>query len=101
MAGWHRGTCPVPAPRTGHSSAYVQPSHRGNEFKAALNGSWTENYGAGGALNGNNITLSHPGGPVTFRYDNSTHLLSAGYAVTAAGGCRGRGRHELGARLRG
>ena len=37
------------------------------EFKAALNGSWDENYGAGGALNGNNITLDHPGGPVTFR----------------------------------
>lgn len=71
------------------------------EFKAALGGSWTENYGAGGAPNGNNITLSHPGGPVTFRYDNSTHLLGAVYAsqqpgaVTAAGdmnselGCTG------------
>jgi hypothetical protein len=71
------------------------------EFKAALNGSWTENYGAGGALNGNNITLNHPGGPVTFRYDNGTHLLSTVYAsqqpgaVAAAGdmdselGCAG------------
>ena len=71
------------------------------EFKAALNGSWETNYGAGGALNGNNITLEHPGGPVTFRYDNTTHLLSAVYAsqqpgaVAAAGdmnsefGCAG------------
>ena len=68
------------------------------EFKAALNGSWTENYGAGGALNGNNITLSHPGGPVTFRYDNSTHLLSAGYASQQPGAVAAAGdmNSELG-----
>lgn len=50
------------------------------EFKAALNGSWDVNYGAGGVLDGSNIVWDHPGGAVTFRYDNSTHALSAGYA---------------------
>ncbi|MFD2360841.1 MULTISPECIES: alpha-amylase family glycosyl hydrolase [unclassified Arthrobacter] len=61
------------------------------EYKAALNGGWDENYGADGQPNGQNIVLDHPGGPVTFRYDNSTHLLSAVYAsqqpkaVAAAG----------------
>ncbi|QCP00513.1 alpha-amylase [Arthrobacter sp. 24S4-2] len=50
------------------------------EFKAALNGGWDENYGAGGAFNGGNIVLEHPGGAVTFRYDHSTHLLSPVYA---------------------
>ncbi|MEE2528830.1 alpha-amylase family glycosyl hydrolase [Pseudarthrobacter sp. J75] len=71
------------------------------QFKAALNGGWDENYGAGGDFNGANIVLDHPGGPVTFRYDNSTHLLSTVYAsqqpqsVTVAGslnsemGCAG------------
>ncbi|HEU4667254.1 MAG TPA: alpha-amylase family glycosyl hydrolase [Arthrobacter sp.] len=48
------------------------------EYKAALNGGWAENYGAGGRLNGPNIALDHPGGPVTFRYDHSTHLITAG-----------------------
>lgn len=68
------------------------------EFKAALNGSWSENYGAGGALNGNNITLSHPGGPVTFRYDHSTHLLSAVYASQQPGAVAAAGdmNSELG-----
>jgi hypothetical protein len=50
------------------------------QFKAALNGSWDENYGAGGGLNGANIVLEHPGGAVTFRYDHGTHLITAGYA---------------------
>ncbi|BCW65448.1 hypothetical protein NicSoilB4_02110 [Arthrobacter sp. NicSoilB4] len=68
------------------------------EFKAALNGSWDENYGAGGALNGNNIVLDHPGGPVTFRYDNSTHLLSAVYASQQPGAVAAAGdmNSELG-----
>lgn len=48
------------------------------EFKAAINGSWDENYGQGGARNGTNIVLNHDGGPVTFRYDHSTHLITAG-----------------------
>ena len=55
------------------------------EYKAALNGNWDVNYGAGGVLNGSNIVLDHPGGPVTFRYDNSTHVLSAVYASQQPG----------------
>ncbi|NYD78262.1 alpha-amylase family glycosyl hydrolase [Arthrobacter cupressi] len=48
------------------------------EFKAAINNSWAENYGLGGAANGSNILLNHPGGPVTFRYDPASHLITAG-----------------------
>ena len=44
-------------------------------------GSWDENYGAGGGANGSNIVLNHPGGAVTFRYDHSTHVMSAVYAA--------------------
>jgi glycosidase len=47
------------------------------EFKAAINNSWAENYGLGGAANGSNILLNHPGGPVTFRYDHASHLITA------------------------
>jgi len=47
------------------------------DYKAALNGNWDENYGADGVRNGSNIVLDHPGGSVTFRYDNATHVLSA------------------------
>ncbi|PPK97372.1 pullulanase-type alpha-1,6-glucosidase [Kineococcus xinjiangensis] len=45
------------------------------DFKVALNGSWSENYGAGGAAGGANISLTAPGGPVTFTYDHSTHVV--------------------------
>ncbi|MFC4398200.1 alpha-amylase family glycosyl hydrolase [Arthrobacter sedimenti] len=55
------------------------------EYKAALNGGWDENYGADGQFNGQNIVLDHPGGRVTFRYDNSTHVLSAVYASQQPG----------------
>jgi hypothetical protein len=47
------------------------------EFKAAINGSWDENYGQDGAPNGSNIQLNHDGGPVTFRYDHTTHVMTA------------------------
>ncbi|MEQ7737407.1 pullulanase X25 domain-containing protein, partial [Escherichia coli] len=55
------------------------------EYKAALNGTWDENYGVDGQFNGANIVLNHPGGPVTFRYDNSTHLITAVYASQQPG----------------
>jgi len=48
----------------------------GYATKVALNGSWTENYGAGGAAGGADIPLDAPGGPVTFTYDHATHQLS-------------------------
>lgn len=53
------------------------------EYKAALNGTWDVSYGVDGG-NGN-IVLNHPGGPVTFRYDNSTHLITAVYAAQQPG----------------
>ena len=60
--GVFRGTFDVPA--------------GGYEYKVALNGSWDENYGAGGAAGGANLPLTAPGGPVTFTYDHSTHVIS-------------------------
>jgi hypothetical protein len=47
------------------------------EFKAAINGSWDENYGQDGAPNGSNIVVDHDGGPVTFRYSHTTHVITA------------------------
>jgi pullulanase-type alpha-1,6-glucosidase len=46
------------------------------EYKVALNNSWDENYGAGGAPGGANIPITAPGGPVTFTYDHATHIIS-------------------------
>lgn len=50
------------------------------EVKVALNESWDENYGAGGAPNGANIpfTVAAAGEPVVFTYDAATHVLSIG-----------------------
>ena len=45
------------------------------EYKVALNGSWDENYGAGGAPGGANIPLAAPGGELTFTYDHATHVI--------------------------
>ena len=60
--GVYRGTFTVPA------GAY--------EYKVAIDRSWTENYGAGGARGGGNIPLTAPGGTVTFTYDDATHVIS-------------------------
>ncbi len=55
------------------------------EFKVAHGLSWDENYGAGGAPNGANITLTVPadGAKTTFVYDSSTHVTTVS---SAAGG---------------
>lgn len=59
------------------------------EYKAALNGGWTENYGAGAALNGANIALSTAAATaVKFYYDHKTHWITDNVnsaIVTAAG----------------
>jgi hypothetical protein len=60
--GVFRGTFDVPA--------------GGFEYKVALNGSFAENYGGGGAPGGANIPLAAPGGSVTFTYDHATHVIS-------------------------
>ena len=47
-----------------------------HEYKVAVGGSWDENYGAAGAPGGANLTLAARGGPVTFTYDEATHVIS-------------------------
>lgn len=57
------------------------------EAKTAINESWDENYGAGGAANGANIPFTVPDGAlVTFTYDPTTHVLTitAGAATCEA-----------------
>ena len=48
------------------------------EAKVAINEAWDENYGAGGAPNGDNITFTVPTGntPVRFTYNAITHILN-------------------------
>ncbi len=45
-------------------------------YKVALNGSWDENYGAGGAAGGSDIPLRALGGSVTFTYNHTTHVIT-------------------------
>jgi glycosidase len=57
-------------------------------YKAALNNSWTENYGAKGLRDGANIDYETTDGIVTFYYDPTTHWVTSdeqGPIVTAAG----------------
>jgi glycosidase len=48
------------------------------ETKVAINESWDENYGQGGAPNGANIAFSVPAGgaEASFSYDGTTHVLT-------------------------
>ena len=62
-AGTYSGTFDVPA------GDYA--------YKAALNGSWAENYGDGGAAGGADIALTSPGAPITFIYNHSTHIITS------------------------
>ena len=58
------------------------------DYKAALNDSWDENYGANGVPDGANITLNAPGGDVKFYYDHKSHWITDSVSsriVTAAG----------------
>jgi pullulanase len=55
------------------------------EFKAALNGTWDENYGANAAHNGANIAFTQPAdGPVKFFYDHGTHWVTSNRNSTIA-----------------
>jgi pullulanase-type alpha-1,6-glucosidase len=62
-------------------------------YKAAINKSWDENYGAGGVSNGGNIPLTvPPNTTVTFYYDHRTHLITSnlsGPIITAVGSFQG------------
>jgi pullulanase-type alpha-1,6-glucosidase len=58
------------------------------EYKAALNRTWDVNYGAGGALNGQNIAYTTDGSPVEFIYEHARHYATStaeGPVVTLAG----------------
>ncbi|MBD8078264.1 pullulanase-type alpha-1,6-glucosidase [Cellulosimicrobium arenosum] len=58
------------------------------EYKVALNGSWTVNYGVGGVQDGDNATYTTDGGPVTFYWDPVGKDFSStaqGPIVTVAG----------------
>lgn len=57
-------------------------------YKAAINKSWDENYGAGAKAGGSNIEYTAPAGPVTFYYDHATHWVTSdaqGPIITAPG----------------
>jgi pullulanase-type alpha-1,6-glucosidase len=47
------------------------------QYKAAINGSWDENYGAGGAPGGADISYQTPGGSVSFYYSPDTHWVTS------------------------
>jgi hypothetical protein len=53
------------------------------EVKVAINESWDENYGAGGALNGANIPFTVPSicGEVLFSYNALTHILTVSAGI--------------------
>lgn len=58
------------------------------QYKAAINGTWDENYGAGGVPGGADITYQTAGGSVSFYYSPDTHWVTndaEGPIVTAAG----------------
>ncbi|HET7828985.1 MAG TPA: alpha-amylase family glycosyl hydrolase, partial [Candidatus Limnocylindrales bacterium] len=57
------------------TTAIPQGSYEG---KVAINESWDENYGAGGAPGGANIGFTVPsaGATTTFSYDSATHVLT-------------------------
>jgi pullulanase-type alpha-1,6-glucosidase len=57
-------------------------------YKAAINKSWDENYGAGAVMGGSNIDYKAPGTDVTFYYDHATHWVTSdaqGPIITAPG----------------
>lgn len=55
------------------------------QYKVALGGSWAENYGANGASNGGNISLTVPQTEdVTFYYSDTTHLIVDSTTYTVA-----------------
>ena len=68
------------------------------EYKAAINGTWDENYGVGAVKGGSNIPYTAPGTEVNFYYDHATHWVTSdaqGPIITAPGtfqselGCAG------------
>jgi arabinogalactan oligomer / maltooligosaccharide transport system substrate-binding protein len=71
--------CPATAMEQGDGGLYtltVQIPAGDYEYKVALDGAWTVNYGSDGAQDGPNYALSLPAdSTVTFTYDSATHLV--------------------------
>jgi hypothetical protein len=71
--------CPSTAMKKGDDGLYtltVQLPAGDYEFKVALDGSWTVNYGSDGAQDGPNYPLKLTAdGSVTFTYSPETHLV--------------------------
>jgi glucoamylase len=70
--------------------------HGSYETKVAINESWDENYGQGGALNGSNIAFTVPAADsaVSFSYNGATHVLTITVeAPTGAPGAPGALSH--------
>ncbi|MGO4662338.1 pullulanase-type alpha-1,6-glucosidase [Terrabacter sp. 2TAF16] len=58
------------------------------EYKAAIDKSWDENYGAGAVKGGGNIAYTAAGKTITFYYDHRTHWVTndaTGPIITAPG----------------
>ncbi|PZQ44947.1 MAG: DUF3372 domain-containing protein, partial [Phenylobacterium zucineum] len=57
-------------------------------YKAAIDKTWDENYGANAVKNGSNISVKLTGAPTTFYYDHRTHWVTSdveGPIITAPG----------------
>lgn len=71
--------CPTTAMEEGDDGLYrltIDIPAGEYEFKVAMDGAWTENYGSDGAQDGPNYALSVAAdGAVTFTYDPETHLV--------------------------
>lgn len=47
------------------------------EYKAAIDGGWSVNYGANGVADGANIAIAHAGGEITFYFDPRTNIVQS------------------------
>jgi maltose-binding protein MalE len=72
--------CPKSALKKGDNGLYtltVQLKAGDYEYKVAMDGAWTVNYGSDGKQDGPNYKLNVPAdGEVTFTYDETTHLVT-------------------------
>ena len=75
--------CPKSAMKLGTDGLYTltvslkASGDKPYEYKVAMDGAWTVNYGSDGTLNGPNYTLTLPAdSSVTFTYDPNTHMVT-------------------------